>query len=278
MKTTGKSRKILYICLLCFFVLVFLVSGVFVADYLINSRQASSDYADLSSQKEQILATLTQPTAPQDPTPMPTDPSTGETVETEPQMLPEYKPFYALNSDLVGWLTVPGTNVDYPVVQSPQGDPDFYLRRKFDKEPSKWGTIYARPDTDIETPSDNVVLYGHHMRDGTMFAALYDYRKPDFWETHKTFSFDTLYAHHTYQVWAVFKTSANAGEVFPYHKFFNAANEEEFDQFVSAIQDLQFYETGITPRFGDKLLLLSTCEYTLSNGRFVVCAVRVDEP
>ena len=276
MKLSGKNKKLLYICLLCFFILVFLVSAVYIAEYMINSHKNSSAYDDLSNQRDQILATLTQPTTPSAPIPAPTDPSTGETIVTEPGILPEYLPFYEQNSDMVGWLTIPGTKVDYPVVQSPADNPDFYLYRKFDKHWSDWGAIYCRPDTDVYAPSDSIVLYGHHMLDGSMFTGLDPYRKYDFWAEHQTLTFDTLYEHHTYKVFAAFKTSANEDQGFMYHRFINAADEEEFKQFVATIKNLQLYETGITPQYGDKLLLLSTCEYILDNGRFIVCAVRVD--
>lgn len=277
MKFSSKNRKLIYICLLCFFILVFLVSAVFIAEYMIDSHRAGNTYDDLSDQREQLLATLTSPTGPSESTPPPTDPSTGEPIVTEPEILPEYLPFYQQNSDMVGWLKIPDTKVDYPVVRSPEDNPDFYLYRRFDKLWSDWGAIYCRPDTDVNIPSDSVVLYGHHMLDGSMFTGLDPYRKKDFWEAHQTLTFDTLYEHHTYQVWAAFKTSANEDQGFMYHRFLNAADEEEFNQFVSTIKSLQLYETGITPQYGDKLLLMSTCEYILPNGRFIVCAVRVDE-
>ena len=72
----------------------------------------------------------------------------------------------------------------------------------------------------------------------------------------------------------MFKVSANVGN-FAYHQFVDAANEEEFNDFVATCKDLAFYDTGITPKYGDKLITLSTCEYTLDNGRLVVCAVRI---
>ena len=108
-----------------------------------------------------------------------------------------------------------------------------------------------------------------------MFAGLDKYKKQAFWQDHQTFTFDTLYERHTYQIWAVFKTSGNTGEGYPYHLFVDASSEEEFNNFVQTIKSMEFYETGITPQYGDKLLTLSTCEYSLNNGRFVVCAMRI---
>ena len=81
--------------------------------------------------------------------------------------------------------------------------------------------------------------------------------------------------YHTYKIFAVFKTSANIGQGFSYHQFVDAENEKEFNDFVSKCKELSFYDTGITPVYGDKLICLSTCEYTLDNGRLVVAAVRI---
>ena len=108
-----------------------------------------------------------------------------------------------------------------------------------------------------------------------MFYELDKYKNQSYWEDHQTFSFDTLTEHHTYEIFAVFKTTATVGEGFGYHKFVDAADQAEFDEFVGAIKDMAFYETGITPEYGDKLVCLSTCEYTQVNGRFVVVARRI---
>ena len=179
-----------------------------------------------------------------------------------------------MNNDLVGWITIPDTKINYPVVQSPD-NPDYYLKHTFEGLSSDWGCIYAREQCDVYAPSDNVVLYGHHMKDGSMFAQLDKYKKQSFWEDHQYFTFDTLYERHTYQVIAVFKTSGTAGVGFAYHLFNDAASEEEFNEFMATVHSLQFYDTGLTAEYGDKLLTLSTCEYTQDNGRFVVVAKRV---
>ena len=273
-------KKLSYYGLIGIFGLVFLCSALYIGSYLLKSGEANNAYENLDEYRDQIMATM--PTQPQPTGPAPTDPETGETLApTEPPvatapggMLLEQYPFYVMNNDMVGWIYVPDTKINYPVMQTPKMK-DYYLYRNFDKMGSDWGAIYAREVCDINAPSDNITLYGHHMKDGSMFAGLDKFKKQAFWEDHQTFSFDTLYEHHTYQIWAVFKTSANLDEGFAYHQFSDAANEEEFNEFVSTVKSLQFYETGITPQYGDKLLTLSTCEYSLNNGRFVVCAVRI---
>lgn len=275
---TKKQRigKIIYIALICLFATVFVCCAVYIVNYMSDSGEQSGQYSDIA----QIVEDMRNKT--QDST-VGTDDMDEEQLERYnklamlyPDILPEYREAYFLNNDLVGWITIPGTDINYPVVQTGEDNPNYYLKRDFYKESSSWGCIYAREACDVFTPSDNVVLYGHHMNDGSMFAQLDNFKKKEFWEEHQTFSFDTIYEHHTYQIIAVFKTSANLNQGFSYHTFNTAKSEEEFNEFVETVHDLQFYDTGVTAEYGDMLLTLSTCEYTLSNGRFVVVAKRID--
>lgn len=267
-----KVKKIIYYSLLTLFAAVFLFCAIYIAHYYITGAQADDDWDDLASIKNNATA-ATEPTGT-DPTGTPTEEPTG-TEATEPQILPEYQELYAMNDDLVGWITIPDTNVNYPVMQTPD-EPNFYLDKNFEKEYSRLGSLYVREVCDVFSPSDNVVIYGHYISSGaSMFANLHKFKNKSFWEEHQTFTFDTLYEHHTYQIISVFKTSANVGEGYAYHRFNDAANEEEFKEFIDTIKKLDFYETGISAEYGDKLVTLSTCEYTLDNGRFVVVAKRI---
>ena len=270
-KKKGKVvKRVLYFLLLGIFVGVFIYCAIYITNYMVGSKQQSDAYDDLAGLRDKYLNDATEPQA--------TLPSgiTGEQrggVEAG-GILPEYRELHALNNDLVGWINIPGTKVDYPVLQR-KDVLNFYLYRDFEGETSRWGSLYVREACDVFAPSDNVVIYGHHMRDGTMFAELLKYQKKSFWEEHQTFTFDSIYERHTYQVIAVFKTSANIGEGFSYHTFNTAASEKEFNDFIKTVKKLDFYDTGITAEYGDMLLTLSTCEYTLDNGRFVVVAKRI---
>jgi sortase B len=190
--------------------------------------------------------------------------------------LPEYADLYLMNSDIVGWIRIEDTNVNYPVMQTPYS-PDYYLKRDFNKESNNNGCIYVREQCDVFAPSDNLTIYGHNMRSGAMFANLFKFKDKSFWETHKTFTFDTLLEHHTYEIIAVFKTTASVGRGFAYHHFVNAKDEADFDQFIATCKKLAFYDTGVSAVYGDKLITLSTCEYSQTNGRLVVVAKRVTE-
>ena len=96
-----------------------------------------------------------------------------------------------------------------------------------------------------------------------------------FWDKAEIYLVQGLYEYHVYEIFAVFKTSANMGEGFRYHMMVDAADEADFNKFIGECKRLSFYETGIYPAYGDKIICLSTCEYTLDNGRLVVCARRV---
>ena len=166
-------------------------------------------------------------------------------------------------------------------MQSSVDNANYYLYRDYNGANSSRGSIYAREEGDIFTPSDNITMYGHNMKDGSMFAALHAYVNKSAFDNNPLIFFDTFnhkigeVGYHVYKIFAVFKTTANLGEGFTYQKFENAANQEEFDKFVSTCKSMSFYDTGVTPQYGDKMICLSTCEYTLDNGRLVVAAVRI---
>ena len=268
-------------------VAVFAGSAWYLADYYIGSKRQAAAYDDLSAIVE--AARGTTPTVPRENPPGETadgdfpvgellpdsPPAVMEDVRNEDGILLEYAPVYELNPDVAGWLSIEGTKINYPVMHTP-GRTDYYLQRNFNGEYSAWGCIYAREECDLNTPSDNITLYGHNMKDGSMFAGLNAYTSRDFWDTHRYIRFDTLTEHHTYEIFAVFTTTASLGEGFEYHEFINAAGEEEFDTFISTCLSLSLYGTELVPSYGDKVICLSTCEYTQTNGRLVVAAVRID--
>ena len=215
-----------------------------------------------------VQETVPEQTAPETVTV--TNPNTGKTM----QILPEFAPLYEKNPDIVGWIRVPGTVIDYPVMQTPDR-PNYYLRRNFDGKKQTAGCIYIAESCDMFTPSDNVTVYGHRMRNGTMFAALENFTDESYCKENPYIYFDSLQTLRTYQVMAVFIIESNLGEGFAYHTFVNADSEKDFNEFVSTCKDLSLYDTGIDAAYGDKLITLSTCDKSLVNGRLVVVAKQV---
>ena len=272
-------KKWVYHLLIVVFSGVFLVSGGVLLCYYLESRAQSRSYDQLAalvaevkstaptqSPEEQALDLPVQATEPEDIWMTVTDPETGKPV----QLLPEYAQLYTMNNDLVGWIQLPGTKLDYPVMQTPQAA-DYYLKRDFYQKYSSHGCIYAEEECNV-TASDNVTLYGHFMKDGSMFASLGEYKSQSYWQANPLLYFDTLQQRSTYEIFAVFVTTASEGEGFYYHTFVEAQTQQEYDDFVATCKEISLYDTGITPRYGERLLTLSTCEYTRTNGRLVVVA------
>lgn len=194
-------------------------------------------------------------------------------AESEIVMLPEYAELYRQNSDLVGWIRIEDTNINYPVMQS-KDEPNFYLKHGFDKKYADCGCPYVQENCDAQKPSDNLIIYGHHMKNGSMFSDLEKFKKKDFWKEHKTFSFNTLYEKQTYEVIAVFKTVVYTGSAneFKYFQFSDAQTPEQFDEYIAKCKEKALYDTGVSAEYGDKLITLSTCEYSNTNGRLVLVA------
>ena len=266
-----------------YYLLILVLLGIFgfsgwkVGSYVLDALEQKKKYDDLAQLVEQ--AQSTRPLTPEIPETQPEESTPADSDETAEATLPvlaEYAQLLEMNSDLVGWVKIPQTNINYPVMQTPMM-PQYYLYRNFYKERSDRGCIFAQEECDIDAPSDNVTIYGHCMKDNSMFADLTHYTRKSYWEEHPLVQFDTLYETRTYRIFAVFKTSGNVGQGFAYHTFVDAASEEEFTAFVDECKELAFYDTGITPEYGDKLLCLSTCEYTMANGRLVVVAVMETE-
>ena len=187
----------------------------------------------------------------------------------------QYEKLYEKNHDFAGWIKIDGTKIDYPVMHT-QDRPDFYLKRNFQKEFSAYGVPYIAENCSLERPSDNIIIYGHHMNDGSMFAGLMEYGRKSFYETHKVIQFDTLEASNYYEVIAVFKTTVYGNKGFPFYEFINAEIQEEFDSYIFTCKKLSLYEIEESAEYGEQLLTLVTCEYSRKNGRMVVVAKRLD--
>ena len=216
----------IYIAIICAFSIVFAVSSGFLIKHYCDSAKQAEMYDNLIEVVE---------TEPEETTEL-------MNYSEEKTFIPEYQELYLQNNDMVGWIKVEDTKINYPVMQS-KDNPNFY------------------------------------MNDGSMFAGLMKFKDKSFWEKHKTVSFDTLTDRQTYEVIAVFKTVVytDSPDSFKYYQFVNADTAEDFTAYVEKCKKLSLYETGITAEYGDKLLTLSTCEYSRTNGRLVVVAKLINE-
>ncbi len=287
-KIKQKPSKFIYSALMVIFAAVFLFSTGFLVVYYIQSNKQAKQNDKLAGIVEEVQKEMdtgnniinsdgTLNVDPENPLlnnnnvyVQVTNPETGETMD----VLREYATVYLMNPDLVAWIKIPGTKVNYPVLQDKE-NVNYYLKKDFYKQYARHGSIFANEMADLNTPSDNVTLYGHNMADGSMFAGLHAYEDPNFYAEHPYILFDTLTTHQLYKVIAVFYTTDLPLTGFAYHTFVDG-DEQEFAWFVEEFMALSMYDTGETAVYGDKLLTLSTCDHDVldDHGRFVVIAKR----
>ncbi|MDY0410504.1 class B sortase [Virgibacillus soli] len=181
---------------------------------------------------------------------------------------PGFQALLEQNPDVVGWITIEGTQVDYPILQAPNNET--YLTRNYYGKESRAGSIFLDYRNDVDTANDqNTVIYGHRMKDGSMFQQLTKFLDKDFFESHKAFQFDTLYDSYEAEIFAVYNTLTD----FDYIQT-NFSTDEQYEAFLAKVQKKSLYKTDVELNPDDAIITLSTCEYTLDqdNGRLVVQA------
>ena len=180
------------------------------------------------------------------------------------------------NNDLIGWLKIEDTNIDYPVVQT--NNNNYYVNHNFKKDYSELGTIFLDMDCSITKPTSNFLIYGHRNKSDQMFETLTKYKKEDFYKKHKTFEFSTLEEVGEYKIISVFQSQIyyKNQDVFKFYFFKDAKNEEEFNYYIKNIKKLSMYEIEDTAVYGEQLITLTTCDYHVEDGRFVVVAKKIN--
>lgn len=201
-------------------------------------------------------------------------PSEGVTPIVTERMI-QVKELQKENPDIVGWLEIDGTNINYPVLQGK--DNDYYLKHNYKHEYISTGSIFLDKDYDFNKPSSNLLIYGHRNKVGLMFDELVKYKDEDFYKEHNTIRFTTADEDTEYEIMSAFKSRVyytDETDVFRYYYFIDAQNEAEYDEYVTNCKKSSLYDTGFVAEYGEQLLTLSTCDYEQENGRFVVVAVK----
>lgn len=238
-------KRILCFITLMVLIVIFAVSTYFFVSNQIESREQKEIFNDIVS-----------------------------VVETESNdnddKLNGYMELKSQNADFIGWIKIDDTNINYPVMQS--RTPNFYLRKNFNIEYSYYGTPYISELCSADK-SDNLIIYAHNMKDHQMFGDLEKYKSKDFYNSHRYVQFDTLNNQGTYEIISVFKTTADD---FDYQNYTDFTDEEQFNTFIDKCKSLSLYDTETNAAYGDRLITLSTCEYSQDNGRLVVIAKQTE--
>ncbi len=296
----NKPKKVLSVLLICIAVLCLLLAGFITIKHFSEDRQNESGLDKYRVDSE----TLSPAPSPKDTgspndssgnedssdTGLPSEndgqtdaeatPSPAPTPSPEPTPEPVSHPYadaFLDNEDTAGWLQIPGTNIDYPIMWTPR-DENYYLYRAFDGSENVNGCLILDTDSCINPLSTNLIIHGHNMKSGAMFGNLTDYEDESYFEEHRRIILYTEECQRNYEVVAVFRSQVykKTDNVFKFYKFFQADTQEEFDDFYKNIKKLSMYDTGVTAEFGDHFITLSTCVYHVTNGRFVVVAKEVE--
>ncbi len=199
--------------------------------------------------------------------------STPEPQPVNEKVLSRIEKLYSENKDLAGWLSIPGTDINYPVMYRAD-DNDFYLKHNFYGEDDINGLLVLDKRCLPDGSGLNNLIHGHNMKSGAMFGTLKNYLDPAWYKDHDKIVFSTLYEEKTYEIFAVFKTTVynESTNDFQYYDYIDIGSKEAFTSYVTNAKEQSLYDTGVEVSWGDRLVTLSTCEYTKENGRLVIVA------
>lgn len=244
----GKKTKIN--CIQLIFIIILIASICGIICYLCIANKEKQEYKNLQENM-----------------------TTENHTDEKSDRIEKVKELQKENSDIVAWIEIEGTNINYPILHTTNND--FYLNHNYKKEETLAGSLFLDKDFDIKNGSSNYLIYGHRNKQGLMFEDLLKYAKEDFYKEHKKIRFTTDKEDRDYEIMAVFYSRVyykDEQNVFRYYYFVNAKDENEYNNYVKQSKDASIYDTGVTAKYGEQLLTLSTCEYSQEDGRFVIVA------
>ncbi len=254
-----KKKIINIIYIIC--IIVFLISCAYIVNYFINVQKTKSDIEEIRKVMEV-----------QDDTE-----NTGNEEQTENinPKIEQLKKVQEQNQEIVAWLNIKGTQINYPVLQADNNE--YYLTRNYKKEYNSNGSIFLDCRYSFERPSDNFLIYGHNNNNGLMFDDLLAYEDKSYYESHPEINLTTTKEDATYKIIAVFKGQAyqeNSENDFLYYNYVDFDNDEEYYNYIENCKKDSLYEIDTKIDHREKLLTLSTCEYSKKNGRFAILAIK----
>ncbi len=252
-KNISFTKKILLIIL----VIIFIVSISVCAFFIYNKYKNKSDNEELNN--------------------FISDTDTKIENDNNNERITKVKELQQENSDIVGWLEIEDSKINYPVLQCQ--DNEFYMTHNYKKEYSVDGSLFLDKDYDWNLPSTNLLIYGHNNRGSEeMFVGLMNYKDQNYYKAHKTIRLTTDKEDAEYEIISVFLSRVyykSEKNVFRYYYFINAQNETEFNNFVNNAKKESLYNIDATAQYGDQLLTLSTCSYHTTDGRLAIVARKI---
>lgn len=250
------------------FVLLFIFSsGMLIHDFVRSAREQAANEALVQRVEQEVsLGEGTSETS-----------SGNSTSAQASEQERNYQPLIQENSHLAAWLMIEGSEVDYPVLYTPE-EPEHYLRRAFDGSYALSGSLFIGANSSPD--GSNIIIYGHNMNDDSMFGSLDSYADEDYAREHQEIIYDLIqtdgsYKRLTFEVMAAFYSriySVDEKNVFRYYYSTDLSDPDAFQYYIEEVMSASLYDLGVTAEYGDRLLTLSTCSYHTEDGRFVVVA------
>ena len=251
-KSNNKFKKIVLLLL----IIIFIFCIGYICFYFYSTNKNKKDNTDILNEIEI---------------------DTTQVTEEKTEKMLKLEELQKENNEIIGWLEIEDTNINYPVLQT--NDNEFYLTHNYKKEKATGGSLFLDKDFDLVNGSSNYLIYGHRNKQGLMFEDLMKYTKEDFYKEHTKIKFTTNKEDSIYEIMALFYSRVyykSEQNVFRYYYFVNANSEQEYNDFVNNSKKVSIYDTGVNANYGDQLLTLSTCEYSQEDGRFVVVAKKIN--
>lgn len=264
----SQKKLIAYISfgVLCALIIVALV-------FLVKMRNEATDNT-LSEPDVEDTPVDIEPEVPD----VPEEPEVVVEVDPGPKEIEWMAELYAENPDIVAWIKIEDTMLDYPVMFTPDNE-EKYIYMDFEGNYDLSGLPFIDKDCSLDPESDNIIVYGHNMMNGESFRTIMSYDDQEFYEAHPTISYTTLYEERTYEIVSAFydRVYFKSETCFKFYQFIDADSEEEFDEAMAYFAEHSCIDTGVTPEYGDNFIMLVTCSPHRDYGRFVVVAREVTE-
>lgn len=256
-----KIKNIIYV--IC--IIVFVISIIYIINYVLTTKKTKTDLIEIREIMEKEEESIGE-----------TNNNIEEKVDS--YKIEQLKKVQEKNSEIVAWINIEGTEINYPVLQT--NNNEYYLTRNYKKEYDSNGSIFLDYRYDFSRPSDNFLIYGHNNNNGLMFDKLLDYEDINYYKAHPEINLITLEEDATYKIISVFKAQAyknNVEDNFLYYNYVDFETDEEYYNYISNCINSSLYKIDEVVDTRQKLLTLSTCEYSKKNGRFAILAIKMEE-
>ncbi len=236
---------------------IFLYSGFVLVKYVYTYYESSKSLKEVQTIYAETLATIQEEVVEEDI-------STTE-IETKYTIRPQFHDLLTVNKRIVGWISVDNTKLNNPILHADNNE--FYLNHNYKDRESRAGSVFMDYRNDALDISRNTILYGHAMKDGTMFGSLKNYLNQDYADAHRTIYLDTLYEGYDIEVFAAYETTIDF-----YYIETEFKTDEEFLQFIGEVQKRSTIDMNVDIGPDDKIITLSTCKDSVisDDHRFVV--------